>query len=242
MIVGMVEQAVLSVRGEARLTVPPDFVRLHCDVRVTAGSKVDALAGVRAAQQRLTGALTDLGGVVLTVESRRSALTWSMGSVGSHEEHDFDEMTGRHGPTGRVMANGAVVITARDLAVLTGVAGALASVEHLHVEHVSWHVDSDNPAWREVRADAIAAAIDKGRDYAAALGGTVTRVEHVADAGLLGAGGEDSVAHAVSLGFASPASAEGALGPGDTPALDPVPQELHAVVEARLAADVAPLN
>jgi len=39
----------------------------------------------------------------------------------------------------------------------------------------------DDQAWAEVRAEAVNAAIDKARDYAAALGGTITGIEHVAD-------------------------------------------------------------
>lgn len=236
----MVEQARLSVRGEAHRTVAPDYVTLHCELSVMADSKQDALAGARAVQQRLVGALSDIGGVALTVASRRSGLTWSMGAVGTHEEHDFDKTTGRHGPTGRFVASGTVVITARDMAKLSHLATAVASVDRLDLGHVSWHVDSDNAAWREVRADAIAAAIDKGRDYAAALGGAVTRVEHVADPGLLSSGDEPSTARTVSLAFAA-ASSEASAGGSDTPALDPVPQEIHAVVEARLVAEIAPL-
>lgn len=241
MIVRMVEQARLSVRGEAVRTVAPDYVRLHCSLGVTADSKSDALAGVRAVQQRVVGALGDIGGVVLTVASGRGALTWSMGAVGTYEEHDFNKVSGGHGPTGRVVASGTVVITARDMGLLADLAGALAAVDRLNVDHVSWHVDGDNPAWREVRSDAIAAAIDKGRDYAAALGGAVTKVEHVADPGLLGSGDGPS-AHAVPLGFAARASAETSAGGTDTPSLDPVPQEIRAVVEARLVAEVAPLR
>jgi uncharacterized protein YggE len=113
------------------------------------------------------------------------------------------------------------------------------SPDHLHVVGVSWHVDSDNPAWRDVRADAIAEAIAKGRDYATALGGTVTRVEHVADAGLLSSG-RPVAGGVVPLGYAG-ADRSGAHDAGDTPSLDPVPQEIQAVVEARLTAQVAPL-
>jgi hypothetical protein len=47
-------------------------------------------------------------------------------------------------------------------------------------------VDWDNPAWPDVRAGAIQAAIAKGHDYAAALGGSLRTVEQIADAGLLG--------------------------------------------------------
>ncbi len=51
---------------------------------------------------------------------------------------------------------------------------------------MTWHVDWDNPAWPQVRAAAIGAAIHKARDYAAALGARLRQVEHIADAGLLG--------------------------------------------------------
>ena len=237
----MVEHATLSVRGEAQRTVAPDYVRLQCGLGVTADSKPDALAGARAVQQRLVGALSDLGGVVLTVASRHSALTWSMGAVSTYEEHGVDDK-GRHGPTGRVVANGTVVITARDMGLLADLAGALAAVDRLNVDQVSWHVDSDNVAWREVRSDAIAAAIGKGRDYAAALGGTVTKVEHVADPGLLGSDDARSTGQPVSPAFAARAGSEASAGAGDTPSLDPVPLEIHAVVEARLLAEVAPLR
>ena len=92
----------------------------------------------------------------------------------------------------------------------------------------------DNPAWPGVRAAAVQAAIAKGRDYAAALGGSLRGVEHLADAGLLGGGntqpgllGRHAMARAASAGGEEP----------DAPSLDPVPQELAAVVEARFTAD-----
>jgi hypothetical protein len=83
-----------------------------------------------------------------------------------------------------------------------------------------------------VRAAAIRAAIRKGRDYAAALGGSLGRVEHIADAGLLG--GSDST----SVKFSSTSSRALISGgdDGDVPSLDPVPQDLTAVIEARFTA------
>lgn len=97
---------------------------------------------------------------------------------------------------------------------------------------VSWHVDWDNPAWPEVRAAAIQAAIRKGRDYAAALGGSLLNVEHIADVGLLG-GGETGRYRFTSA--TATLAASGGAEPG-TPSLDPVPQELTATIEARFTA------
>jgi uncharacterized protein YggE len=80
-----------------------------------------------------------------------------------------------------------------------------------------------------VRAAAIAAAIGKARDYAAALGATLRRVEHVADTGLLGSDTGHYQPGRVPAAWARSASME---QPG-TPALTPVPQELIATIEAR---------
>lgn len=195
---------------------------------------------MRSAQQRLIGALSALGGTALTVDTRRGALTWSVGSVGTQDEYDADKLSGRHGPTGRVIATATVLITARDMDLLPRISDALAAVDQLHVANVSWHVDSDNPAWRDVRADAIAAAVSKGRDYADALGGTVTKVEHVADAGLLASGDRSFFARA-AYGHGGVDMAA-STGPGDSPSLDPVPQEISAVVEARLVAQLPTLT
>jgi len=226
------EQVVLSVRGEARRTVAPDFVVLHGRLSSFATSKGEALAVVRAAQDALVAGLRRLGGVPLAVDSERSALTWSVGSISSHDERDFDPGRG----AGRVFAAADVAVTARDQSRLPEIAEALGRSELLQLHGASWYVDPDNPAWRGVRAAAIAAAVAKGRDYAAALGGTLRRVEEVADAGLLGADERADFARAEAVSLTAFGGSPG------TPTLDPVPQELHAVIEARLIADVPPLD
>lgn len=126
------------------------------------------------------------------------------------------------------------LIAVRAFELMDGLGAVLAVREAVTVDEVSWHVDWDNPAWPGVRADAVQAAIAKGRDYAAALGGSLRGVEHIADAGLLNGGGAPSgfaghraMTRAASLGGAEP----------DAPSLDPVPQELAAVIEARFTAD-----
>ena len=68
----------------------------------------------------------------------------------------------------------------------------------------------------------------KARDYAAALGGQLVRLEHVADAGLLGPGGA-TVAYSGSYLARSDARTSG-------PPLAPEPQSVTAQVEARFAA------
>jgi uncharacterized protein YggE len=224
----------LSVRGNARLTVAPDYVILSGAIELSRDAKAAAVRAAAAALDGLTADLAALGAVALSAETERSRLTWSAQSATTRPERNENEQTGRHEPTGRVIATVAVVITVRAFDLLDALGAALAAHETLSMSQVSWHVDWDNPAWPQVRAAAIQAAIRKGHDYAAALGGSLHTVEHIADAGLLG-GSRDGA----GFGFAGPRAMmarSGGGGESDAPSLDPVPQELAATIEARFTA------
>lgn len=220
---------VVSVRAEARRTVAPDYATLSSAITVSRGSKAAALQAAGAALERLTADLASLGGVPLTVDTGRRPLTWSAGSATTRLEREHNEQTGRLEPTGRVTATVFVVMAIRAFETLDALDAVLANHETLAVHGVEWDVDRDNPAWPEVRAAAIHAAIGKGHDYADALGGSLHQVEQIADVGLLGG---ESAPEAQRLG-AFRGRAAGFAEPPDTPSLDPVPQELTATIEAR---------
>ena len=226
----------LSVSGEARRTVAPDYAILAGAISASRPAKPDAVTAVAQDLDRLIADLAQLGGVALGPESGRRPLTWSAQSATTHPERDYNEETRRDEPTGRVIATVAVLVGVRAFEMLDALGAVLTTHETLSVHDVTWGVDWDNPAWPAVRAAAIQAATGKGRDYAAALGGSLVRVEHIADAGLLGGG--DGAAYrltgAARGARAMPASVSG--GQGDQPSLDPVPQELTAAIEARFTA------
>jgi len=236
----MTDQAglVLSVRGEATLTVPADSVLLSGAISLSRGSKPDALAEASAALERLTTDLTSLGAVVLTVGTERNALTWLARSATTWAEHEHNKITGVNEPTGRVTATVNLQIALRAFDLLEGLGARLSSHEDLHIHNVSWQVDSDNPGWAHVRAAAIHSAIDKGSDYAAALGVSVVEVLQVADAGLLDGGtGQRGAGQALAS-----ALFRGGSSPSDTPSLDPEPQELTATIDARILATAVTLT
>jgi|SRR5215475_7547654 len=224
----------LSVRAEARQLVAPDYAVLDGHIEITAGSKAEAVQSVAVAVDRLTAELGALGGVPFDQESHRHALTWSAYSTGTHEERYHDKETGRAVRSGQVTATAALRLTVRDLDLLDALSRVLAAHHDLNQDSVTWHVDWDNPAWPQVRADAIRAAIGKARDYASALGAAIQHVEHVADAGLLGSetGGYD-VRHAPSRAMAAMG---GSAGEPAGSVLTPVPQELVAIIDARVRA------
>jgi uncharacterized protein len=223
----------VSVRGEARRMVPPDYALVAATIASSRGSKAEAVRAVAAGLDGLTADLAAQGGVALDAGTGRRPLTWSAQSVTTYAERAHDETTGQYQPTGQVTAAVAVMIGVRAFGLLDALGGVLAAREAVTVQEVSWHADWDNPAWPGVRAAAVQAAIAKGRDYAAALGVSLRGVEHMADAGLLGGNtqsgftGRYAMARAASRGGEEP----------DAPSLDPVPQELAAIVEARFTAD-----
>jgi uncharacterized protein YggE len=222
----------MSVRGEARLTVPPDSAVIAGRIGATRRSKAEALRAAASALDNLTADLTALGGVALGTDTRRRPLTWSAHSAAAQDEYAHDKTTGEHQPTGNVTATVALVITVRVFELLDALGSHFSAHEALTVHDVSWHADWDNPGWRDVRAAAIQAAIAKGRDYATAFGGQLSAVEHIADPGLLGGGDRD---HWVATRGRHMVMASGG-GTEDAPSLDPVPQELTALIEARFIA------
>jgi uncharacterized protein YggE len=236
----MTDQAglVLSVRGEATLTVSADSVLLSSAISLSRGSKPDALAEASAALQRLTTDLTSLGAVALTVGTEHNALAWLARSATTWAEQQHNQSTGLSERTGRVTATVNMQIAVRDFDLLEVLGAHLSTHEDLHIQGVSWEVDSDNPGWAHVRAAAIHAAIDKGRDYAAALGVSLVEVLQVADAGLLdGSTGQRGAGQALAS-----ALFRGGSSPSDTPSLDPEPQELTATIDARLRATAVTLT
>ncbi|MHB1712569.1 MAG: SIMPL domain-containing protein [Acidimicrobiales bacterium] len=223
----------LSVRADAHQTATPDTAVLTVSITATRSSKADALQTTASILDDLTTELAETGGVALTVDTERAALTWSAFSTSTHVEREYDATMGCHEPIGRIIASVAVNLAVRNFGQLDTLGAVLARQNELHVQHVAWRVDDDNPAWPAVRAAAIEAAVRQGRDYAAALGGSLRRVEHVADVGLLGenTGSRHIPTRVAAAGFASTGD------DGDAPSLDPVPQQIGAVIEARFVVD-----
>jgi uncharacterized protein YggE len=224
----------LSVRGEARRMVPPDYALVAATIALSRGSKADAARAAAAGLDSLTADLAARGGVALDAGTGRRPLTWSAQSVTTYAERALDENTGQYHPTGQVTAAVAVMIAVRAFELLDALGAVLAVHEAVSVHEVAWHVDWDNPAWPGVRAAAVQAAIAKGRDYAAALGGSLRGVEHIADAGLLSG---DNAQTSFTARHAGAYAASRGGEESDAPSLDPVPQELAAIVEARFTAD-----
>jgi uncharacterized protein YggE len=225
------EGPIVSVRGEATRSMPPDSCLLTGAISVSQPSKIRAVGDTSMALRALTTDLALLGGVALTVETERARLTWSARAATTWVERNFNQHTGRQEPTGNIISSVDLTIEVRDFDLLERVGGVLAHHESFHVHGVHWNVDDDNPGWSVVRAAAIDAAVRKGHDYATALGGSLLRIQELADVGLLDGSDVARGAPVAHAAFSSAPSED-----LDTPSLDPVPQELWAAVEARFVA------
>lgn len=221
----------LSVRADAQRTVEPDQATLHASVTVIAASKSAAEQDLGLSTEFLTNGLGELGGIHARAGSPRQALAWAVHSMRTEDEYDSDKT--HAGPTGRQVAISTLRVEVRDFAILANVLGLVTARDEVSLHGVSWEVDEDNPVWSLVRADAIRAALIKGQDYAIALGGQVERVQHVADAGLLGG-------DAISTPYRQ-SRAVGLSGTAHRTTLDPEPQVVSAVIDARLITTVGEL-
>jgi uncharacterized protein YggE len=211
----------VSVRGEASVVVAPDEAQVSCAVRASAHDRSASVDLARTQLTALLAALSERGGVVRTADTLLAPLSWSASGMTTHEEID---------EAARFRTSIGVRVFVRALEQFQDVMSVLSVLDGSEIWQVTWTVDDDNPAWTGVRADAIRSALRRGSDYARALGGTITAVQHVADAGLLGG----DTAATVRMG----AAAFSAAGAGGDVSLDPEPQRLTAVIDARFVATV----
>ncbi len=138
--------------------VAADSVALSGQLTVFEGSKSTAVAASARALEAFTAELADLGGEALTPATTRHPLTWSAHSADTQVEREHNPKTGRHEPTGRVIAWVGLEISVRDFGLLESLGAVFARHEALNVASVTWSVDDDNQAWPVVRAAAIEAA------------------------------------------------------------------------------------
>ena len=219
----------LSVRGAASVTVAPDFGTFHASIRASMVAQAEAVAAVAVAWQELSAEMAALGGRPLAAENARNTLTWLAGSMSSYRDHEFDPKTGRTQEVSLTTTTLDVLITTRDISLVTQLGDVLARHESATLHNVTWGVDDDNPGWVRVRAVAVEAAIAKARHYARALGTTVARIDQLADDGMLAGAAGARGWNAMDAGVALSASGGGPM----SPALDPVPQQLRVSVDAQ---------
>lgn len=202
----MAQQPMVVVRGEAVREVPPEIATCAISAIVRDRDKQAVLTRLAERSAELRTALDGFGE---TIERRES------GAVEVFPEFKGERRT--VGYTGRV----ATVITVTDFAALGDLLLQLAAMEQVAVAGPWWQLRPASTAGSEVRREAIADALARAREYAAAVGARVDRLIEITDEG---AGGG---------GLMMRAMLSGADGAGLQ--LDPQQQTVRASVLVRVA-------
>jgi uncharacterized protein len=204
----MVEAPVVAVRGEVVHEVPPEI----------AVFSVTVSARDRDRQTVLTR-LTERAATVRTLIDSYGAAIERRETGNLHVRPEL-KRSGERGAAyqGSVTAT----VTVVDFTVLGELMLRLADQDQVTVAGPWWGLRPDSPAHRKARRAAIAAAVDRAREYAEALGARVTGLLQVTDVGMA----EQPMALIAS------ARMEIAGGPPQLD-LDPQQQTVRASVEAR---------
>jgi uncharacterized protein len=215
----------LAVRGEASLDVEPEMARIEVSVAASAGDagEVRRLLAERGAV--IEAILGEFGDVIEKDESSGMRLT--------------PQLSGRAGAgsaAGRTAGYQGVVqhaITVTSFDRLGELMARLSVPEMTEIGGPWWDLRPGSPVYREARVAAVADAVGRARDYAAAIGSELSGLVELADSHLLSETRGPAEPRALVPPPRLPQRPRAV--PAEAPVLDlaPAPQRVRASVEAR---------
>ncbi|MFF7488043.1 SIMPL domain-containing protein [Streptomyces luteogriseus] len=215
---GTPEAPRIAVRGEARLEVDPEIARIGITVAARGRDRRSALDDLTRRNAALLDLVKSYGDAVERLETGAFSIT--------------PELT-KHGRGERVRTyHGSVRVTAEltDFTALGELTTRLADLDLTRVDGPWWALRPDSPAHREARKKAVREAVQRAREYAEALGTSLSALVELADIGAESA----PPAYPQAPGRMRSAAFAGAAE--DTPApldLEPQRQRVHAQINAR---------
>jgi uncharacterized protein len=203
---------VVAVRGESVREVDPEIATFSVTVAARDRNRSEAFQRLAA---RVEAVRTLLDGYAEAVEKRETSGLY----VRPENKRTGEKVSGYSGSV-------TTTVTVADFTALGELMLRLADQDQTTVAGPWWGVRPDSPVHREARHAAIRDAIERGREYADALGARVTGLVELADGGLTA----QPVARVQMLAYRSAVPDAG--GP---PALDldPQRQTITGTVEAR---------
>lgn len=209
---------VIAVRGEAELLVDPEVADLTVVVTSQARDRREAFERLVKRNDEVLELVRSYGDSVDRVESTGV-------SVAPEVRKGREEKIRSYYGAVRVS------VTVADFAVLGDLVARLADLEAATLDGPRWRLRRSSPVYREARTRAVAEAVQRVRDYAAALGCRVTGLIELADTGLSSDGAPlRGPGAAMMYGTRAVSST-----PAEPAALDLQPQQqaVRASVEAR---------
>jgi uncharacterized protein len=217
--------AVVSVRGEALLTVEPELVDLTVVVSAQAKDRREAFERLVKRNDEVLELLRSYGDSVEKLESSGVAVHPEVRKGGRDEKIRSYRGVVR------------VEVSIADFAALGEIVSRVADLEAAQLEGPRWRLRSTSPVYRKARTRAVGEALTRAQDYAEALGARITGLIELADSGLM-----QTEVHRATHAVFQPraAGAGGGFGSSspEAPVLDlePASQEVRASVEARFSA------
>ncbi len=204
--------AVVAVRGESVREVDPEVASFSVTVSARDRSRSEALQRLTARVEAVRALLDRYGEAV---EKRETSGLY----VRPETKRSGEKVSAYSGSV-------TTTVTVSDFAVLGELMLALADQDQTSVAGPWWSLRPGSPVHREARRAAIGDAIERGREYADALGARVTGLVELTDAGLIAQGAP----RMQMVAYRSAGSFDGATPTID---LDPQRQTVTATIEAR---------
>jgi uncharacterized protein len=209
----MVQQPVISVRGEAHMEADPEVATLEVSVQARDPDRRTVIDRLTARNAQMLDLIKGYGEAVEKLES---------GPASVYPDIKYKERAERvKGYLGQASAR--VVI--RDFTVLGELMARLADGDLVTVAGPWWSLRPDSPVYRKARIAAAQDATRRAGEYAQAFGGELGKLIEAADTGLLTGNPENAVA----AGGVARASLAESAGMG----FEPVKQTVTAQVDAR---------
>ncbi|MEU9729854.1 SIMPL domain-containing protein [Streptomyces sp. NPDC048002] len=206
----------LTVRGEAHVEVDPETGRIGITVTSRGKDRRTALDDLTRRNTTALDLVRSYGDAVRHIETGTFSVS--------------PELT-KHGRGDRVRTyHGSVHLTAEltDFTALGELATRLADLDLTRVDGPWWDLRPDSPAHRRARQEAVHDAVRRAREYAEALGTSLTALVELADTGT-----EDAPRAASRSRMRVMAYAEAAEDTAAALDLEPQRQHVHAEVTAR---------
>ncbi|MFE2479531.1 MULTISPECIES: SIMPL domain-containing protein [unclassified Streptomyces] len=209
----------VAVRGEARLEVDPEIARIGVTVTARGTDRRTALEDLTRRNNTVLELVKSYGDAVEKLETGAFSIN--------------PELT-RHGRAERIRAyHGSVHVTAElsDFTALGELTTRLADLELTSIDGPWWALRPTSPAHGEARRQAVLEAVQRAREYAAALGADLAALVELADLGAENAApGYPQAAPGGGMRTMAFSASEDTAPPLD---LEPQRQTVNAQVNAR---------
>jgi uncharacterized protein YggE len=216
---GTPEAPRVAVRGEARLEFDPEIARIGVQVSARGKDRRTALEDLTRRNNAVLELIKSYGDAVEKLATGAFSISPELA---------------QHGRGEKVRAyQGGVYITATltDFTALGELTTRLADMELTRVSGPWWSLRPDSPAHGEARREAVRDAVQRAREYAAALGSRLSALVELADIGAENAVPYGTPAAPGGMRAAAFAAAETEMAPALD--LEPQRQTVSAQVNAR---------